>query len=119
MSSVIYSSTWYNLDDTKDLETIAFLIQHSQRRIKFSAYGMYDLSMETFSGVSLITLTNHNKLQCHSDFEIFYLRRSLRIHHSFCNYGVLLQLSLAKMKLERVDFLRFFFSILRNLESQK
>lgn len=51
MSTTIYSSMWYNLDDMNDRKTVAFLLQHSQRRIRFSAYGVYDLSMETFSGV--------------------------------------------------------------------
>lgn len=51
MSTGIYSSMWYNLDDTKDREAVAFLLHQSQRRIEFSAYGLYDLSMETFAGV--------------------------------------------------------------------
>lgn len=58
MSTVVYSSMWYNIENINDRETVAFLIQHTQRYVRFSAYGMYDLSMETFSGVSKIKVKN-------------------------------------------------------------
>lgn len=58
MSTVVYSSLWYNLEDSRDRKAVAFLLQHSQRRIRFSAYGMYDLSMETFWGVCIMRPKN-------------------------------------------------------------
>lgn len=53
LSKAIYLSKWYNIRNTRDRLTIAFLIQHTQKNSKFSAYGMYDLSLETFSSVSI------------------------------------------------------------------
>ncbi len=81
MSTVIYSSMWYNLESGKDRRTVAYLIQHSQRRIRFSAYGMYDLSMETFSGVCVHILKLIKKSH-ESHFEV-KIRTIERNYESF------------------------------------
>lgn len=52
MASVIYSSKWYNIDDIQSRKMISLLLLRSQAHNRLSAYGLYDLSMETFSKVS-------------------------------------------------------------------
>lgn len=53
MATEIYCSKWYDITDVEDRKIIVLFLMQSQFNTRLSAYGVYDLSMETFSKVSI------------------------------------------------------------------
>lgn len=55
-STAIYCSEWYNIKSISLRKEILFLLLHSQAKISFNAYGLFDLSYETFMQVKVILI---------------------------------------------------------------
>lgn len=58
MADMVYASNWYNLEDIQSRKAIALVLLRTQSHDRLSAYGLYDLSMETFSKVNTLTKTS-------------------------------------------------------------
>lgn len=51
ISNGIYCSQWYNIKSLEDRKILLILLHNSQKKMAFSAMGIYDFSFATFATV--------------------------------------------------------------------